>query len=122
MYQIAICDDEISDLQHNIQLTESIMAKAGLPCSIAAYESSQTLLSDIQTGRHFDLLLLDVLMGELDGHGAGRRAEKVSGHSERGIHLHGPGDGHAGLPGGRQTLLAKTAGSGTASRSSAPLL
>ncbi len=43
------------------------MAKAGLPCSIAAYESSQTLLSDIQTGRHFDLLLLDVLMGELDG-------------------------------------------------------
>ncbi len=67
MYQIAICDDEISDLQHNIQLTESIMAKAGLPCSIAAYESSQTLLSDIQTGRHFDLLLLDVLMGELDG-------------------------------------------------------
>ena len=67
MYQIAICDDEISDLQHNIQLTESIMAKAGLPCSIAAYESSQTLLSDIQTGRHFDLLLLDIEMPGLTG-------------------------------------------------------
>lgn len=26
MYQIAVCDDEKSDLQHNIRLTERVMA------------------------------------------------------------------------------------------------
>lgn len=67
MYQIAVCDDEKSDLQHNIRLTERVMAQAGIPCSIAAYESGQSLLSDVQSGRHFDLLLLDVIMEKLDG-------------------------------------------------------
>ena len=67
MYQIAVCDDEKSDLQHNIRLTERAMAQAGIPCSIAAYESGQSLLSDVQSGRHFDLLLLDVIMEKLDG-------------------------------------------------------
>ena len=67
MYQIAVCDDEQAALNHIVRMTEHIMDQAGIPCAVAAYSSSRRLLSDIQDHLHFDLLLLDVLMGELDG-------------------------------------------------------
>ena len=67
MYQIAVCDDEQSDLRQSVQLTEHILQEADIPCAVAAYGSSVTLLSEIQRGRHFDLLLLDVIMDTLDG-------------------------------------------------------
>ena len=67
MYQIAVCDDEQSDLHQSVQLTERILQEADIPCAVTAYGSGVTLLSEIQRGRHFDLLLLDVIMDTLDG-------------------------------------------------------
>lgn len=67
VYQIAVCDDEQAALQQNVRLSERIMDQAGIPCAITAYGSSRLLLTEIRGGKHFDLLLLDVLMGELDG-------------------------------------------------------
>ena len=67
MYQIAVCDDEQSDLNQAVQLTERILQEADIPCAVTAYGSGVTLLSEIQRGRHFDLLLLDVIMDTLDG-------------------------------------------------------
>ena len=67
MYQIAVCDDEQSDLNQAVQLTERILQEADIPCAVTAYGSGVTLLSEIQRGRHFDLLLLDVIMDMLDG-------------------------------------------------------
>ena len=67
MYQIAVCDDEQSDLHQSVQLTERILQEAEIPYDVTAYGSGVTLLSEIQRGRHFDLLLLDVIMDTLDG-------------------------------------------------------
>ena len=67
MYQIAVCDDEQSDLHQSVQLTERILQEAEIPCDVTAYGSGVDLLREIQQGRHFDLLLLDVIMDALDG-------------------------------------------------------
>ena len=67
MYQIAVCDDEQSDLHQSVQLTERILQEADIPCAVTAYGSGVDLLREIQQGRHFDLLLLDVIMDALDG-------------------------------------------------------
>ena len=67
MYQIAVCDDEQSDLRQSVQLTERLLQEADIPCAVTAYGSGVDLLREIQQGRHFDLLLLDVIMDALDG-------------------------------------------------------
>ena len=67
MYQIAVCDDEQSDLNQAVQLTERLLQEADIPCAVTAYGSGVDLLREIQQGRHFDLLLLDVIMDALDG-------------------------------------------------------
>lgn len=67
MYQIAVCDDEPGDLKQIVHLSEHILNSAGIPYAVTSYGSSRHLLTDIQNGRYFDLLLLDVLMGEIDG-------------------------------------------------------
>lgn len=65
--QIAVCDDEPVDLQQAADLTREIMAAEALPCSLSCYESSSALLTAIQNGAQFQLLLLDVMMDGLDG-------------------------------------------------------
>ena len=77
MYQIAVCDDEQSDLNQAVQLTERILQEADIPCAVTAYGSGVTLLSEIQRGRHFDLLLLDVIMDTLDGFAA-KKLDRLS--------------------------------------------
>ena len=39
MYQIAVCDDEQSDLNQAVQLTERILQEADIPCAVTAYGS-----------------------------------------------------------------------------------
>lgn len=65
--QIAVCDDEPIDLQQAADLTCEIMAVEGLSCSLSTYESAAALLTAIQGGTRFHILLLDVMMDGLDG-------------------------------------------------------
>lgn len=65
--QIAVCDDEPIDLRQAAGLTREIMAAEALPCSLSCYESSSALLTAIQNGAQFHLLLLDVMMDGVDG-------------------------------------------------------
>lgn len=67
MYQIAVCDDDRADRGNIVQLTRRIMDEAGVPCAVEAYDAGGPLLKEIRSGRHFDLLLLDVRMAGLDG-------------------------------------------------------
>lgn len=64
---IAICDDESIDRQQAADLTREIMAAEGLACDLSGYESATALLTAIQDGAQFHILLLDVMMGGLDG-------------------------------------------------------
>lgn len=64
---IAICDDESIDRQQTADLTREIMAAEGLACDLSGYESATALLTAIQSGAQFHILLLDVIMDGLDG-------------------------------------------------------
>ena len=64
---IAVCDDELIDRQQASTLTNEIMETEGLTCSVSLYESATSLLTAIQGGAQFNILLLDVMMEGLDG-------------------------------------------------------
>lgn len=64
---IAICDDESIDRQQAADLTREIMVAGGLACDLSGYESATALLTAIQGGAQFHILLLDVMMEGLDG-------------------------------------------------------
>lgn len=64
---IALCDDEAWDRQRIAELVNQIMQEEELPCRITSYESGTDLLSSIQHGAQFQILLLDVMMDGLDG-------------------------------------------------------
>ena len=40
MYQIAVCDDEQSDLNQAVQLTERILQEVDIPCAVTAYAAA----------------------------------------------------------------------------------
>lgn len=65
--RIAVCDDEAIDRQQAEKLTTKIMEAEGLACSVSLYESATSLLTAIQGGAQFYILLLDVMMEGLDG-------------------------------------------------------
>lgn len=65
--QISVCDDEPMDRQQAETLTMGIMEAEGLACSVSGFESATALLTAIQGGAQFHILLLDVMMEGLDG-------------------------------------------------------
>ena len=65
--RIAVCDDEPMDRQQAADLTNEITTAEGLACSLSSYESAADLLTAIQAGAQFHILLLDVMMEGLDG-------------------------------------------------------
>ena len=67
MEEIAVCDDEPMDRQQAEALTTDVMTAEGLVCSLSSYESATALLTAIQGGAQFHILLLDVMMEGLDG-------------------------------------------------------
>ena len=67
LLQIAVCDDEPMDRQQAEALTTDIMTAEGLACSLSSYESATALLTAIQGGAQFHILLLDVMMANMDG-------------------------------------------------------
>lgn len=64
---IAVCDDEALERQRIAELVDQIIPEEGLACRITSYESGTDLLSAIQNGARFQILLLDVMMDGLDG-------------------------------------------------------
>lgn len=65
--RIAVCDDESTDRQQAMALTREIMTAEGLAASLYTYGNAQNLLTAIQGGAQFQILLLDVMMDGLDG-------------------------------------------------------
>lgn len=66
-FHIAICDDLQNDREQIAQMTRRIMERQGILCDVASFDSGNALLSAIQGGKRFQLLLLDVMMDEMDG-------------------------------------------------------
>ena len=68
-YSIAVCDDVASDREEIVRLTGSYYRDEGVGFNIKEYESGTSLLSAIECGEKFHLLILDVMMDNLDGIG-----------------------------------------------------
>lgn len=67
MLQIGICDDETLLLDEIKKITEDCLQQQRTFSILSAYTDGKELLYDIQDGRHFDLLLLDIEMPGLSG-------------------------------------------------------
>lgn len=67
MLQIGICDDETLLLDEIKNLTEDCLQQQQTFCILSTYTDGRNLLYDIQDGKHFDLLLLDIEMPDLSG-------------------------------------------------------
>lgn len=64
---IAICDDEPIDLNEIEAMTKELMETENIPCGISRFEDAASLLSSVEKGEKFDILLLDVMMEGLNG-------------------------------------------------------
>ena len=64
---IAVADDTEQDRKQIMELTAAVLNEAGIRYRMDAFMDSDALLNAIRKGRKYHLLLLDVLMGEMDG-------------------------------------------------------
>lgn len=71
MINIAICDDNKSDLASLEQKVKKYLNDNNIHGEVVCYEQATTLLSELST-KNFDLYILDVVMPEVDGIALGK--------------------------------------------------
>ena len=65
--KIALVDDSESDREQIGGMVREYMDRLGGAYTMCVYSGGQALLDDIHSGKRFNLLLLDVMMGEMSG-------------------------------------------------------
>ncbi|MFQ9798237.1 MAG: hypothetical protein ACLR23_04120 [Clostridia bacterium] len=66
-YKIAICDDSAADRQYLYGLVGRWAANTGHTVQIALFPSAENFLFHIYRENDYDILLLDIEMGDMDG-------------------------------------------------------
>jgi DNA-binding LytR/AlgR family response regulator len=66
-YKIAICDDDPADRQYVLQMVQRWAANAGHVVHTDAFASAESFLFHYAEESDYDILLLDIEMGEMDG-------------------------------------------------------
>lgn len=66
-YKIAVCDDSDADRQYVIQMVNAWAARGGHAVHTDAFASAESFLFHYETACDYDILLLDIEMGEMDG-------------------------------------------------------
>lgn len=77
MLQIAICDDESLLLDEIKKITEDCLQRQQTFSILSTYADGKSLFYDIQDGKHFDLLLLDIEMPGLSGMELAKRVHEL---------------------------------------------
>lgn len=67
MLQVAVCDDEITQLHKICRLTQECYQTHQIFASVQMFSKSSALLYEIEDSIHFDLLILDIEMPGLNG-------------------------------------------------------
>lgn len=67
MYRLAICDDEQADVVYLQSLLEKWAESTRAALKIERYSSAEAFLFQYEEDKDFDLLLLDIEMGEMSG-------------------------------------------------------
>lgn len=65
--KIAVCDDEIVEVEYVKNLIKSWGDKKRLACSIESFYSAEEFLFKYEAGNPFDLLILDIQMKDING-------------------------------------------------------
>ncbi len=66
-YKIAICDDSDADREYIAALAADWAVRAGNTAQIATFASAESFLFHYAEKKDYDILLLDIEMGEMDG-------------------------------------------------------
>lgn len=64
---VAICDDNPKDLEYISQLLEQWQRKKGMHIKSSQFTSAESFLFHYEENKNYDILLLDIEMGEMDG-------------------------------------------------------
>ena len=67
IYKVAVCDDVDADRQYVAELTRQWAAKEGHSVHLATFPSAESFLFQYGEECDFDILLLDIEMGRMDG-------------------------------------------------------
>ena len=65
--KLAICDDEQNQIEYITSLVTLWSAKEGHSCEIRAFESAEAFLFEYEENNTYDILLLDIEMGTMNG-------------------------------------------------------
>ena len=66
-YKIAVCDDSAADRQYVISLVEKWAKRTASSLSVSAFASAEEFLFHYAENKDYDILLLDIEMGDMDG-------------------------------------------------------
>lgn len=64
---LAVCDDQPGDLDEIVSMTKELLEEEHISCGISRFGEAAGLLSAMEDGGRFDILLLDVMMEHLNG-------------------------------------------------------
>ena len=67
MIYIAICDDNKQIIGKLKKKVRSLLEARNIPAKLEIYTNSQTLLFDVEDGKHLDLVLSDIEMPYING-------------------------------------------------------
>jgi DNA-binding LytR/AlgR family response regulator len=79
MIKIGVCDDEAGELEKITDLIEDWGRSQRRNIDIQRFSGGETLLTAIGSGERFDVLFLDIYMGEKDGIAVAREIRQIDG-------------------------------------------
>ena len=77
-YNIAVCDDSTADRQYSMSMITEWAASAGHSVCVSEFASAEQFLFEYEDKQEYDILLLDIEMGEIDGVTLAKKLRKVN--------------------------------------------
>lgn len=67
MLEIAVCEDERYQQARIEELLYNVGKKRGIPVEVDVYDNGERLLNAVNKGARYDLIYLDIMMGDMNG-------------------------------------------------------
>lgn len=80
--KIAVCEDDKNDIMQFQYAIEKASENIALKCSVEYFFSGEKLLSSVDKGKTYDLIILDIMMEEMDGIETAKRIQMELPESE----------------------------------------
>lgn len=77
LLRLALCEDDPIFQKSQQNICEDVLRQIEWEARLTVYSSAEALLADWEKGMHYDILLLDIVMGEMDGITLARRLRSL---------------------------------------------